>query len=140
MTIVINSFVTVELSDDSTYGKVLEATQLVDKAVEAMMSLPYEETGKAYHEASDVIDPMMEACWHVESPYHEYKDIIQRAYWELSDASEYAYHKRYVGELHEFEAKHIVNGVFVGDDDDWNFYSDWHKDIWGHRPHHVRRA
>ena len=124
--------VTVECEQGSTLCTVLEAVDLVNKACAVLVS-DYDHSGKVYHEAYTAIEPLMDASYY-EDEYKQYADMIQGAYWALSNAEDEAYRKRYEGEF----LKHFLNGVPSDEELADGCFSDWHKDIYGYRPRGER--
>lgn len=135
MTIQINAYVTVD-TEDAILIRVYKAIEAVKKHIADLETLPYDEVPSwDYHELSELMD-----ATYYSDEYKPYAELIRHYYWAESEASHDAYHRRYIGELRAFEAKHIKDGVFYGTEADYDFYSDWHKDVHGYRPRHVRRA
>lgn len=52
-----------------------------------------------------------------------------RVYWLLNEIEDEEYYEENIEKFKEYEAK--MNEP----DFDWDFYSDWHKDMFGYRPH-----
>ena len=52
-----------------------------------------------------------------------------RVYWLLNEVEDEEYYEENIEEFREYES-HMNEPDF-----DWDFYSDWHKDIFGYRPH-----
>jgi hypothetical protein len=135
MTIQINAYVTVDTTD-ATLIRVYKAIEAVKKHIAELETLPYDEVPVwDYHELSE----LMYACEY-DDTYKPYAELVRHYYWAEEEASNDAYHRRYIGELRAFEAEHIRDGVFYGSDSDWNYYSDWHKDVQGYRPRYIKRA
>lgn len=44
-------------------------------------------------------------------------------------------HNEDKNKLHQYFLDHIANEEFS--QDEWDYYSDWHKDVFGHRPHGI---
>ena len=63
-------------------------------------------------------------------PIDDFADIIKAMYWELVDVEDDAYRQYAEKDFLEY-ASHMNEPDF-----DWSFYSDWHKDIYGYRPHY----
>lgn len=96
-----------------------------------------------YHTAKyphDVSELMRDVEYAYESdPIYQYKDIIEDMYWELDYIESDAYRKAYNDKFRAFEREHVHGTIFVGDDEDYGFYSDWHKDMYGYRPHFITK-
>jgi hypothetical protein len=114
--------------------EVMKAVDGVRKVCEAYRTLPYDDVMKATHYDWHVISDLMEKA-HYDKKYAEYRDIIEDAYWEEEEVSSQAYRDRYRDEFLAFEAKNVdyATGVWIGSDDDYSFYSDWSKDLYGYR-------
>ena len=52
-----------------------------------------------------------------------------RVYWLLHEVEDEEYYEENIKEFREYES-HMNEPDF-----DWGFYSDWHKDMFGYRPH-----
>ena len=75
------------------------------------------------------------------------KSIDEFLTWMLNNKPEMIYNHieedmRYRAEnepkIREYFAKYIAGRTFSQiDPNDWQFYSDWHKDVFGYRPHGI---
>jgi hypothetical protein len=121
--------------------EVMKAVDGVRKVCEAYRTLPYDDVMKATHYDYHVISDLMEKA-HYDKKYAEYRDIIEDAYWEEEEVSSQAYRDRYRDEFLAFEAKNVdyATGVWIGSDDDYSFYSDWSKDLYGYRKRWKAKA
>lgn len=85
-----------------------------------------------YHKAQypqEVHDLMRDVQYaDVSDPIYEYKDTIEEMYWELDEIESRAYRKANMAQFLEYQS-HMNEPDF-----DWDFYSDWHKDMYGFRP------
>ena len=61
----------------------------------------------------------------VSDNYDEYRD----QYWLLNEVEDDEYREENMEKFREYEAR--MNEP----DFDWDYYSDWHKDMFGYRPH-----
>jgi hypothetical protein len=52
-----------------------------------------------------------------------------RVYWLLHEVEDEEYYEENIEKFREYES-HMNEPDF-----DWDFYSDWHKDMYGYRPH-----
>ena len=82
---------------------------------------------------------------------HELTDILDHCYYTGEDSSEayaeysalsYILDERYreenQAEFDAFYEKHIKGKKWEEiDPEDWGFYSDWHKDMYGYRPRTI---
>lgn len=116
----ISNDVIVEVSKDNPLAEILAVLDSAKAHIEHLRTHNYEDRdGYDWHILSDLVDATWDTEWH-EIVYDMYtrvnaeEDIAYREYAE-ADFLEYASHK---GEA----------------DFDWDFYSDWHKDIYGFRP------
>lgn len=83
-------------------------------------SLEYDskEYSDVYHTIKAIIDK------------HHCDDEWDSLYWELNAYEDKRYYDYAIADFREY-AKHKGEPDF-----DWNYYSDWHKDIYGFRPHY----
>ena len=117
--------ITFHVSDNSKEAQVLDVLQSAENRIQAI------KNGVAYNELpefklSQCSDLMMEfygvntalyhALWNAWQEEDAWNNQAYRDYTE-ADFREYASHKN-------------------EPDFDWDFYSDWHKDLYGFRPHH----
>ena len=67
-------------------------------------------------------------------PCKEWDDAYDR-YCELRAKEQEEYKAENIGKLKAFYDEHIAGKTWAEiDDDDWSWYSDWHKDVFGYRP------
>lgn len=52
-----------------------------------------------------------------------------KVYWMLQEIEDEEYYEENIEKFREYES-HMNEPDF-----DWDFYSDWHKDMYGYRPH-----
>lgn len=120
MVFTISDGVTVEVSEDSLLAEVLGVLEYAKAHIKALESDGFEtKDGYNWTILADLVDKTWDTEFHelvydMYNRVHIAEDIAYREYAE-KDFLEYASHK---GE----------------DDFDWDFYSDWHKDIYGFRP------
>ena len=114
--------------------EVMKAIEGVKQVCNAYRTMPYDDVMKATHYDWHVISDLMEKAYY-DKKYAEYRDIIEDAYWEEEEVSSRAYRDRYRDEFLAFEAKNVdyATGVWIGSDEDYGFYSDWSKDMFGYR-------
>lgn len=110
----------IEVADDSLEAKVFGTIAYAKAHIEFLQSHDYEERdGYDWHILANLVDETWDTEYHdlVYNVYNEVNFVENEAYREYAEADflEYASHKD--------EA-----------DFDWNYYSDWHKDIYGFRP------
>ena len=80
---------------------------------------------------NEISDLMEQVAYARESdPIYQYEEIIKDMYWELHDVEKEAYRQYAEKDFLEY-ASHKNEPDF-----DWDYYSDWHKDLYGFRPHH----
>lgn len=117
--------VTFELVSDLAI-KVFSAVAEVEEYINKLHTMPYDECG-VYPQA--IHDLMYEAEYaDSHDAIYVYADMIKGAYWDLSNADHNAYRDYAEADFLEY-AKHKNEPDF-----DWDYYSDWHKDIYGFRP------
>ena len=116
---------------DSVLIEVLTAVERAKAVITAYETLPYNEVKD---DAYDELSRLMDATYY-DPKYKAYGEIIRDMYWALDSASSDAYRRRYEREFLEFERKNVdyENGLWIGSEDDYGFYSDWSKDIYGRR-------
>ena len=56
-------------------------------------------------------------------------DTYRTQFWLLDEVEDEEYYEENIQEFREYES-HMNEPDF-----DWGFYSDWHKDMFGYRPH-----
>ena len=129
--------VTLETTDE-VLVRVLTVITKVKAVIKAYQELPYTEVLKAtnynWHELSDLMD----ACYY-NPAYKPYKDLVTEWYWEEDAVSSRAYRNHVRADFEAYEQKHVHGTIFVGTEDDFGFYSDWHKDFYGYRPHFITK-
>lgn len=114
------------VSDESKEAQVLDVLQSADKRIQAI------KNGVAYNELpqfkwSQCDDLMREFDYGVNPALYR---VLWNA-WQEEDAwSNQAYRDYAEADFLEY-ASHKNEPDF-----DWDFYSDWHKDLYGFRPHH----
>lgn len=121
--------------------EVMKAIEGVKQVCNAYRTLPYDDVMKVTHYDWHVISDLMEKVEY-DKRYEQYADLIKNAYWEEEVVSERAYHDRYRDEFNAFEAKNVdyATGVWIGSDEDYSFYSDWSKDMFGYRKRWKAKA
>ena len=69
-----------------------------------------------------------------------HSDLVQRAYWAVDAEESMRYNRANREPLEEYRkahlAGHTVEEVRASEElqAHWSYYSDYHKDVWGHRP------
>ena len=132
-TFVIAENVTLETSD-SVLIRVLDTIESVKAVIDAYKTMPYDKvlkaTGYDWHKLSD----LMESCYY-EDAYKPYYDLVSYWYWEERNVSDEAYRN--------YAERDFLAYFKDGDPSDevWEgaCLSDWHKDIYGFRPHSKER-
>ena len=105
---------------------VLTAVKEVEDYIQKLHTLPYNEC--AYY-PQKIHDLMYEAEYaNEQDDIYQYVNLIECAYWNLSNENHVAYVAYAEADFLEY-ASHKDEPDF-----DWDFYSDWHKDIYGFRP------
>ena len=114
--------------------EVMTTIEGVNKVCKAYRELPYDDVMKVTKYDWHVISDLMEKA-HYDKRYAQFKEAIENAYWTEHEVSERAYRNRYIDEFMEFERKNVdyATGRWIGSDADYQFYSDWSKDLYGYR-------
>lgn len=118
--------VTIEVSEDDVCCKVINAIQAVDAYCEALVAMPYKEVS-GYSAVHSAITEVLDASYY-EAEFKPYRDMVWKAYCKLDDCEDEAYRRYAEADFLEY-ASHKDEPSF-----DWDFYSDWHKDLYGFRP------
>lgn len=125
--------VTLETSDKILI-EVLSVINNVKNVIKAYQELPYEDVIKTtnydWHKLSNLMDAVV-----YDDAYKPYRSLVEHYYWLEDAVSNEAYQKYAMADFKAFEAKHVdfKRGVFIGTEEDYDFYSDWSKDIFGRR-------
>lgn len=69
---------------------------------------------------------------------YEDEPAIIMAYRRLSEELDRQYYEENYRELWAFYEAHKSEPI-EGEDSWWDFFSDWHKDVYGFRPHYLSR-
>ena len=118
--------ITFHVSDNSKEAQVLDVLQSAENRIQAI------KNGVAYNELpefkwSQCDDLMREFDYGVNPALYR----VLRNAWQEEDAwNNQAYRDYTEADFREY-ASHKNEPDF-----DWDFYSDWHKDLYGFRPHH----
>lgn len=92
---------------------------------------PEEEVKALYNRISSVMDGAMYDAFGKERSH-----LIEKWYWSLGAELDERFRKQTEPSLRQFYEEHIKDKARNEiDADDWSFYSDWHKDCYGYRPH-----
>ena len=68
----------------------------------------------------------------------EARDAEEIAYWARIEEEERAYYERNYKPFMEWTAKNISGKSFEDiAPETWDYYSDWHKDLYGFRPRYI---
>lgn len=116
----ISEGVFIDVTADSQLAHILTVVESAKAHIDFLSTHSYDEKdGFEY----SVLSRLVDETWNTE--FHE---LVYSTYCEVGIAEDVAYRNRYESEFLEY-ASH------KGEDDfDWDFYSDWHKDIYGYRP------
>ena len=150
MTIEITKDFFVEVSEESVQQDVNLRVMLylaeVRKAMETMRVSAYDssEYKNAYHVGdlfyrgwdgdASVMSGLMDYVAYNAEYSHLYKQVY--SLWsEFNDLNDAKYEEHYRADFKAFEAKNVdyVKGLWIGSEEDYNFYSDWSKDMFGYR-------
>ena len=114
-------------TNDPVLIEVLTVIEHVKAVIKAYNELPYEEVLEAtnydWHELANLMDAV-----NYDDEYEMYYDLVRNYYWLEHSVSSEAYRQYAEADFLEY-ASHKNEPDF-----DWDFYSDWHKDIYGFRP------
>ena len=114
-------------TNDPVLIEVLTVIEHVKAVIKAYNELPYEEVLEAtnydWHELANLMDAV-----NYDDEYEMYYDLVSNYYWLEHSVSSEAYRQYAEADFLEY-ASHKNEPDF-----DWDFYSDWHKDIYGFRP------
>ena len=88
-----------------------------------------EQINKRIHELTELLESPLD-----KEPWIEYHN----EYCKLTALLDERYRERNQRAFDEFYAEHIRGKAWEEiDPEAWDFYSDWHKDMYGFRPHHI---
>lgn len=110
----------VESKDAIDYFTAVQCTEIM-KTHDYLSKESTEAYHKAYEIASDYMDKI--AYGLIESDYP-----FDQLYWYISRLEHEQYFEHSIDDFREY-CTHMDEPDF-----DWDFYSDWHKDLFGHRP------
>ena len=66
------------------------------------------------------------------------RDAEEAAYWAMVEREEREYYERNYKPFMEWTAEHISGKSFEEiAPETWDYYSDWHKDLYGFRPRYI---
>ena len=93
-----------------------------------MLNMTNAELSARAKELSDAMYVATGAVW----------DDLYKEYVNINDVLDERYRAENQTAFDAFYEKHIKGKSWDEiDPEDWGFYSDWHKDMYGFRPHHV---
>lgn len=100
------------------------------RAIEIMKVADYlsEEYKDAFNGVSNKIGDLVDICFYCDD-LEDYHDLIWSTYRQFEAVEDSRYYDYAIADFREYE-KHYGEPDF-----DYDFYSDWHKDIFGYRPH-----
>lgn len=91
-------------------------------------SMTTAEINSRIRELSAILDYGIDEAW----------DAAYAEYCELNEVLNERYRRENQASFDAFYAKHIEGKSWEEiDPDDWGFYSDWHKDMYGFRPKSI---
>ena len=150
MTIEISKDFFVEVSEETVKNDIdlrvaLYLTE-VRKAIETMKNAEYNSSeynnsyrvGDLFYKGWDGQEGVMTGLIDYVAYNAEYEhlyDKVFKAWDEFRDVADAKYRERYEGEFLAFEAKNVdyTKGLWTGSEEDYQFYSDWSKDMYGYR-------
>ena len=95
---------------------------------EEMLTMSDAELSTRANELSNAMWVVTGAVW----------DDLYKEYININDILNERYRERNQSAFDAFYAEHIEGKSWEEiDPDDWGFYSDWHKDMYGYRPRHI---
>lgn len=116
----ISKGIAIEVENDSQSARILTICEEAKTHAENLLKHGYD-----YKDGYDysVLSKLVEETWRTD--WHKY---VYDVYREVSCAEDIAYRKYAEADFLEY-ASHKDEADF-----DWDFYSDWHKDVYGFRP------
>lgn len=94
------------------------------------------KTGMTVSEAWEAAEIQTEAeNLYIDCAYEEEFDEKCAAFWDEYEREHREYYESTIKFFRDFEKEHIEGkSIEEISPEDWDFYSDWHKDIYGFRP------
>ena len=94
---------------------------LTEVTYEEIKAMSKEERNALYEECRKVLDGPCNDLW---------QEVYDGVYSDLTEIEDREYREENMEAFRAYEQK-------MGEPDfDWSFYSDWHKDMFGYRPHY----
>lgn len=121
------SGVTFELVEGGVCAEVLSVLESAEKHIEWLKSHSYEDRNKDGYNWR-VLDDLVDKSFYYEE-YEPFHDALYTADRIISHLEDDLYREYAMDDFLEYQS-HMDEPDF-----DWDFYSDWHKDIYGFRPH-----
>lgn len=88
-------------------------------------------------EVAEVEDIIAERAY-IDYEAEEARDAEERAYWARIEEEERAYYERNYKPFQAWAEEHIYNKCYDEiTPEDYSLFSDWHKDLFGVRPHYY---
>ena len=140
----------VEVSEESVQQNIDLRVELylveVRKAIESMRNSEYNSSeynnayrvgdlfNKGWNGEEGVMTGLMDYCAYNED-YRHLWDKVYKVWDEFRGMADAKYRERYEDEFLAFERKNVdyTNGLWIGSEEDYQFYSDWSKDVYGYR-------
>lgn len=117
-------------TNDAILIEVLTIIEATKTAIREYNELPYESVkfdSTGLHKLMDEI--------YYNDDYKAYYDLISSYYWQYVNAEADAYRRYAEADFLAFERANVdyARGLWLGSEKDYDMYSDWSKDIYGHR-------
>ena len=105
-----------------------------------IVSMMVKACGVSVKEAEELVEVenVQAERLYVDCAYEEQRDVEEQAYWDEVEREEREYYERNYKPFQEWVSANISGKSF--DDiasETWDYYSDWHKDLYGFRPRYV---
>lgn len=114
----------VEVSEGSVAYEVVKVLEMAKAHIAWVNTHSFEERDSYnWHVLSDLLDK----TYYVEE-YKDFYNVVDKAYWDVQRAEDKQYRDYAEADFLEY-ASHKGEADF-----DWDYYSDWHKDLYGFRP------
>ena len=115
--------ITLEVSEEVIAD--ITSADKFDVSYDDIKAMSKDERRALRKEAEEVMD-----AWYYEDKANKaLYESASACYWTINAVDDDEYREENMAEFKAYEAK-------MGEPDfDWDFYSDWHKDMFGYRPH-----
>lgn len=100
-------------------------------------------TDKELNELYSRLSKGMDMVYYDDKISEEHKALTEKAYWTVTAETDNRYRKEQEPKIRKFFMENFNgkswNDIKADEElyDNWGWYSDWHKDVFGYRPHDV---